>query len=351
MTASAKQKPERLTQSQLERAYVKYGADIACDVVDLLERTRGANWALATTGLPIFDQLVTIAPQTVTVFAGRPQHGKSLWLKILAKRARDAIEASGGYERGERVFYVTLEEPGAKLGIQMGGVTASFRDVIRGQADYERTKLEAAYIAKTMRSVVLVEHPGIIDGGIAPAISAAMVIRAIERAAIDDGLKPTMILLDYLQLMRADGSGQSVQTKTEHVTAASNGAVRLSRVFNCPVIMAVQAGREVDRRVLKVPSMADMQWASSIEQDADTVIGLWRPWVDHALDVRNGTADPVTIDGIDLTITESLMVIGISKTRNDSSGGRVVAAHVDPVGFTASGMSLRSDDDTWARRL
>lgn len=347
--ATGKDKPTRLTQSQLERAYVKYGADLACDVVDLLKRTREPDWALATTGLKVLDSLVTIAPQTVTVFAGRPQHGKSLWLKILAKRARDAIESAGGYERGQRVFYVTLEEPGSKLGVQMGGVTASYRDVLRGEADYDRTMLEAAMIAKTMRAVVTIEHPGILEGAIAPAVSTGMIIRAIERAYTDDGLRPTMIILDYLQLIKADGSSVSVQSKTEHVTSASNGAVRLSRTFKCPVIMAVQAGREVDKRVLKVPTMADMQWASSIEQDADTVIGLWRPWVDHALDVRNNTADPVTIDGVPLTITESLMILGISKTRNDSSGGRVLAAHVDPIRFTASGMSTRAEDDHWIR--
>lgn len=344
-----KAQPERMTPSQLERSYVKYGADLACDVADLLRRTREPGWTLATTGLPVLDELVTIAPQTVTVFSGRPQHGKSLWLKILAKRARDAIEARGGYERGERVFYVTLEEPGSKLGAQMGGVSVSYRDILRGNFDFDKTMLEAAYISKTMRCVVTIEHPGILEGAIAPAISTAMIMRAIERAYTDDNLRPTMIILDYLQLIKADGSTLAVQSKTDHVTAASNGAVRLSRTFNCPVVMAVQAGREVDKRALKVPTMADMQWASSIEQDADTVIGLWRPWVDHALEARNHSAEPITVDGVDIPIQESLMIIGISKARNDPSGGRVVAAHVDPVGFKAERVSLSRDDDRWNR--
>lgn len=344
--SAARQRTPRLTDSQIERAYVKYGADVANDVLAMIDRTQAPGWALATSGLPILDRLVTIAPQTVTVFAGRPQHGKSLWLKILAKRALAAIENGGGYERGERVFYVTLEEPGSKLGVQLGGMAASYRDLIRGEADVEAARTEATYLAKSLRSLVVMEHPGLIAGAIAPAVSAGMVMRGVERIATDDGLRPTMILLDYLQLMRADGSEMSVKNKTEHVMAASNGAVRLSRTFNCPVIMAVQAGREVDKRVMKVPSLSDMQWASGIEQDADTVIGLWRPWVDHAADVRNNTADPVTIDGIALSITDSLMVMGIAKTRNDSSGGRMVAAHVDPVRFIASGITL-SREDGW----
>lgn len=325
----------RVTDSQMERAYVKYGADIANEVLGLIDQTQAPGWSLVKTGFPALDNMVTIAPQTVTVFAGRPQHGKSLWLKVLAKQALADIAARGGHDSGERVFYVTLEEPGKKLGVQLGGMTASYRDIMRGEADVEAARTEAMYLAKTLRSLCVVEHPGILEGRIAPAVSAGMVIRAVERAADDDGIKPTMILLDYLQLMKADGTSVSASQKSEHVTAASNGAVRLSRVFNCPVIMAVQAGREVDRREVKIPSLSDMQWSSSVEQDADTILGLWRPWVDHAEDARNGTAKPVQIDGVELAVTETLMVLGIAKTRNDASGGRRIAAHLDPVRFRA----------------
>lgn len=331
----------KVTDSQLERAYVKYGADVANSVIRMIDQTQAPGWALAATGLPILDKLVTIGPKTVTVWAGRPQMGKSLWLKIMARLALEAIEASGGHERGERVFYATLEEPGAKLGIQLGGMTASYRDIIRREADAEQARTEALRLALSLRSLCVIEHPGLMDGRIAPAVSAGMIMRSIERAAADDGLKPTMILLDYLQLMKADGTTLSVKSKTDHVTAASNGAVMLANAYNCPVIMAVQAGRAVDSRELKVPGLADMQWASAIEQDADTILGLWRPWVDNAEAARAGNAKSITIDGVDLTITDTLMVLGVAKSRNDAAGGRMIAAHVDPVRFRAYPIEAR----------
>lgn len=325
-----------MTDSQLERAYVHYGADVSCDVVELIDRSTAPGWNLVRTGLPDLDRQVTIAPQTVTVFAARPQHGKSMMLKVLARQAIRDLEARGGYEAGERVFFVTMEEPKAKLGIQLGGLSASYRDVIRGEIDRDALRVEAISIARSLRSLCVIEHPGVLDGRIAPPVSAGIVTRAIERAHSDDGLRPAMIILDYLQLMKADGaSAMSAQSRTDHVMAASAGAVRLSRAFNCPVLLAVQAGRAVDARGDKMPALSDMQWASAIEQDADTIIGLWRPWVDHADDVLGGADKPVKAGGGEIRITEGLMILGVIKTRNDGAGGRKFGAHVDPVRFTA----------------
>lgn len=342
MTAPAKTSGPRLTDSQLERAYVRYGADIACDVADLVRRSHAPGWSLTKTGLTSLDKAITIAPQTVTVFAARPQHGKSMMLKVLARQAIRDLEARGGYEAGERVFFVTLEEPGGKLGVQLGGMTATYRDILRGEADEDLAIREAIGLARSLRGLCVIEHPGIVEGRIAPAVSAGIVTRAIERAHADDGLRPAMILLDYLQLMKADGSdGTSAKTKTEHVMAASNGAVRLSRAFNCPVVMAVQAGRDTDTRAIKLPTLADMQHSSAIEQDADTILGLWRPWVDHADDVLAGTAKPINLGGTSVSIVENLMVLGVIKTRNDAAGGQRFGAHVDPVRFRAYPIDTR----------
>lgn len=332
---SAPPRPPKPTESEIERSYVKYGADVANDVLALIDRTQKPGWGLIRTGLPALDNLVTIAPQTVTVFAGRPGMGKSLWLKVLAKQAMVDIAAGGGHERGERAFYVTMEEPGAKLGVQLGGMKAAYRDIVRSTVNPEEARREAAGLAVALRSLVLIEHPGVLAGAITPAISTSMVIRAIERANRDDGLIPKMILLDYLQLMGADGSSSSVRSKMETVTAASNGAVMLSRAFNCPVILAVQAGRGTDKRDVKIPQADDMQWASAIEQDAHNIFGLWRPWVDFAESARNGTAKPLVMDGVSLEIVKTLMVIGVLKSKDDAAVGRRIVAHLDPVTFRA----------------
>lgn len=325
-----------MTPSQARRAYVKYAGDAIAGLARDVEDSHSPGWTMVRTGLTELDRHVTIAPRTVTVFAARPQHGKSMWLKILAKRALLDLEARSGYDDGERVFFVTLEEPSSKLVAQVAGMSMPYRSILRGETDKAAALAEVYGLAKShVRGLAIVEHPGMVDGRAMPAVSSDIVIGAIEQAAADDGLRPSLILMDYLQLMRADGSGASVRTKTEHVTAASNGAVRLAREFRCPVVLAVQAGRDTDDRGVKLPALSDMQWASAIEQDADTIIGLWRPWVDHAEEVLSGTDKPLKIGGLDVRITESLMILGIIKTRNDGAGGRKFGAHVDPVRFTA----------------
>jgi len=273
--------------------------------------------------------------------------GKSLWLKVLARQALADIEAGGGHDRGERAFYVTMEEPGSKLGVQLGGMRTGYREIVRATANAEEARKEATRLAVSLQSLVLIEHPGVISGAITPPISTSMTIRAIERAHRDDGLTPKMILLDYLQLMGADGSSASAKSKVETVTAASNGAVLLSRTFNCPVILAVQAGRGTDRRDVKIPATEDMQWASAIEQDAHNIIGLWRPWVDNAESVRSGTAKPFVLDGVELAITNTLMVMGILKAKDDPSVGRRVVAHLDPVAFRA--YPITREETSWAK--
>lgn len=320
-----------LADRQLDRAYRFNAGDLATDIYRMIEQAANPEWPLLLTGVAPLDRGLTIAPQTVTVFAGRPSHGKSMWCKALAKRACADIMAQGGYERGERVVYVTLEEPRQKIGAQIGGFSVPYRDIMRGEFDADSAKLEAMGLVKALRPLEVIQHPGMVDGRIAPAVSAGRIMRIIEQAARDDGIRPRLIVLDYLQLMKADGTGLSVRSKTDHVTAASNGAVTLSRTFNCPVVLAVQAGREVDQRQIKIPTMSDMQHASAIEQDADNIIGLWRPAIDYAEELAAGQVPNLDLGPMQLGVTSTLMVMGVIKSRNDAAAGRRFGVHLDPV--------------------
>lgn len=335
--------PPHDADAELDRAYISTGADVANAVVDLIRRSHAPGWALVRTGIPSLDRDITMAPSTVTVLAARPGHGKSMLLKILAKGILDDIASRGPAADAERVVYITLEEDQEKLGVQIGGLSYQYRDALRGGlADPHAAEVEAWSIAQTMRHQITVRHPKTVNGKIAPPISPARIIRIVERAAADDGIRLKAIFLDYLQLLGADGREASDRTKFETVTAASNGAKRLASTFSCPVFMAVQASREVDGRKLKIPTMADMQFASAIEQDADTILGLWRPYIDHASEVAAGTAKPISIAGRDVAITQRLMVLKCIKARNDPSAGRTYGLYADPVAFTAEPVDTRT---------
>lgn len=319
--------------SALERAYLNTGADLANALVAMIDRVTAPGYSIVKTGIPTLDQAITIAPRTVTVLAARPSHGKSMLLKVFARSVLDDIEARGDAAASERVVYITLEESKEKLAAQIGGFPYSWRDLQRGEikpADVPAARMSAIGVAKTLRHMVALDNPGLVEGHLAPAITPAGVIRYVERAAIEDGIKPKAIFLDYLQLLNPDGPDNARQSRTDLVSAASKGAKRLAAAFDCPVIMAVQAGREVDGRKDKIPQMSDLQWASSIEQDADTVLGLRRPCIDHT-----EGAETVELGGREISITTQLMISRVIKSRDDGAGGRMFALNVDPISFKA----------------
>lgn len=83
-----------------------------------------------------------------------------------------------------------------------------------------------------------------------------------------------MLCVDYLQFLRGDGS-----SKHEQVSDISRGLKTLARRLDIPVICVAQLNRGVESRDNKRPVLSDLKDSGSIEQDADSVIFLYRPWV------------------------------------------------------------------------
>lgn len=323
--------PVKLTAAQLADRYVKFGADLGNDVVDLIARVNSPDHVIVRTGVPTIDHDVTIGGGSVTVIAARPSHGKSMMLKLLARSVlRDVMARPtvAGTPK-DAVIYVTVEEPGDKLFVEIGGhLPYSYRDIHRGEiaASIGET-VSIMGGAKFLGNLVVIEHPGLIDGRIAPPITTETIVSTIERLASAYNMRPRCILVDYLQLLSASWKDGQRANRTDIVTAASHGVSALARAYRCPVIVAAQAARGVDERKLKIPAMGDMQHASSIEQDAHTILGLWRPIIDGETTVN--------VNGHDISVTNQTMLIRVAKSRADGAGGKLYALNFDPVTLSA----------------
>jgi len=120
-----------------------------------------------------------------------------------------------------------------------------------------------------------------------------------------------LAVIDYLQLMHSDGTGK--ETRDQVIGKITRGVKMLAKELNIPILLLSQLSRAVEERPGdKRPRLSDLRESGSIEQDADSVIFLYRPeyygikelngkptvglcqaiWAKH----RNGICDTANLD-------------------------------------------------------
>ena len=82
-----------------------------------------------------------------------------------------------------------------------------------------------------------------------------------------------MVMIDYLQLMEADGRNESRQ---QEVSKISRSLKILAKEMNCPVIALSQLSRNTESGKDHMPKLSDLRDSGAIEQDADIVMFIYR---------------------------------------------------------------------------
>jgi replicative DNA helicase len=306
------------TPAELAREYVQWA--------EMLKETPGIPF-----GVPAIDEHVLPAhPGDVISFIGRPGHGKSSLLAWFALQQAGRITARGALG-SEAVVYVTYEQAAEELEMffQMGG-TYKNSDLARGKVDLELVRERS--LARASLPIWTIGHGlGRVDPR-APRMTPEVVYAAIETMQQDHGVKPVLILVDYMQLIPIAGAADRMQAVTEVPIRVKELAMRVG----CPAMLAVQASRDVDKRDEQIPTMADAQWASSIEQTCDKVFGLWRPWQ------TQGPNKPVEINGQTYQNAANLLVLRMLKQRFEN-GRWTWALYFDPALLRLAELEIRDD--------
>lgn len=108
------------------------------------------------------------------------------------------------------------------------------------------------------------------------AVSIAELRSKARRVKMRHGLD--LLIVDYLQLIDVTDR-VSGDNRTQQVTYISRCLKNLAGELGCPVIALSQLSRKVEERAQPTPQLADLRDSGSIEQDADTVLMLYREQV------------------------------------------------------------------------
>lgn len=217
----------------------------------------------AVTGVPTgftkIDQLTSgLQPGDLIVVAARPSMGKT----ALALNIAEYVAVDNGLP----AVIFSMEMSGTQLMSRMLGSIAHVdgNKLRTGQLNDN----EWADLSTGMSK--LHEVPLFIDEG--GALTAGE-IRSRARRIKRQYSKLGVVVIDYLQLMASSDDEDLRAMAIGEMTRSLKG---MAKELDCPVLLLSQLSRRVEERPDKRPMLSDLRDSGAIEQDADTVIFLYR---------------------------------------------------------------------------
>lgn len=254
------------------------------------------------------EKVIPLRPGDLMGIIARPGHGKSSLMAYLALQEAKRIQERQMVGK-EAVVYVTWESSAEEIeNFWMAQGKYSASDVAWGRVPYDVIMQKA--IKRPQLPIWTIGYALSKSGKGMPRMNLPAVLGAIESMEADFGIKPTLLLFDYIQLIPVDG----VQDRQRRVTEVPPLVKELALRVGAPAVCGVQAAREVDDLKYKIPEMTHAQWASSIEQAADKLFSLWRPYRSEG---PEGEPIRLTKSGRAYLITPELTIIRMLKQRGD----------------------------------
>jgi replicative DNA helicase len=220
-----------------------------------------------SSGIPPIDSgLGQLLPKQLVIVAGRPSMGKS------------AVASSyglGAASRGHGVLFISLEMSADELAERIAADFCFDSDVQVPYAAITAGHVTAEQGRQIARSIDKLES---LPFEIADLSSASLsrlnsLVRRTARKFKARGKRLELVIVDYLQLVRPDHKGKD---RYEDVSEVSRGLKSLAKANGVTVLALTQLSRKVEERADKRPLMADLRDSGQIEQDADSIMFLFR---------------------------------------------------------------------------
>ena len=221
-----------------------------------------------TWGLSDVDRLTGgIQKRDLTLIAARPSIGKT---SVAMSCALSAAKA------GHSMALISLEMDAQKVALRAlsdfcydRNLRIPYADMIKGKlsdSDIENLTYQAGELSKV--PLIIEDQAGLRMSDI--RVKIERLIEDGERA----GKPISGIIIDHLGLIKP--SGRYSGNRVNEITEISAGLKTFAREYDLAIIALSQLSRAVETRENKRPMLSDLRDSGSIEQDADTVIFLYR---------------------------------------------------------------------------
>jgi replicative DNA helicase len=245
----------------------------AVERIERLHANRSPVTGLATGFDDLDRKTAGLQPSDLVIVAGRPSMGKTAFAMNMVEHA--VMEGTGA------VLVFSLEMPAEQLVMRL----------LSSLGRIDQTRLRTGEMHEDdwprFRGAVaqLRDKRLYIDD--TPAISPQELRSRARRIAREaNGL--SMIVVDYLQLMRGSGNNEN---RTNEISEISRSLKAIAKEMRCPLVALSQLNRSLEQRTDKRPLMADLRESGAIEQDADLILFVYRDEVYHPDTADKGTAE------------------------------------------------------------
>ena len=218
------------------------------------------------TGLTDLDEkLGGLHKSDLVILAGRPGMGKTALATNIAYHAAQNLLSR---QEKSSIAFFSLEMSSEQLSTRILAEQARIKsdDIRRGKV----TESEINRYIETSRNIY--NLPLYIDE--TPAITISTLSNRARRMKRLFGL--SLIVVDYIQLMRAPSSSNRSDNRVQEVSEITQGLKALAKELKVPVLALSQLSRAVESRDDKKPQLSDLRESGSIEQDADVVMFVYR---------------------------------------------------------------------------
>lgn len=231
------------------------------DRIGLLAQNRGSLTGVST-GFRDLDGMTSgLQKGELVIVAARPSMGKTTFAMNLVE---DAVMHSN-----KPVLVFSLEMPADALVMRMLSSLGriNLQRLLKGDLhDEDWPRFTSAMQMLSERQLFIDDSAGL----------TPTELRARARRVAREHGELSMIMVDYLQLMRVEGMEDN---RVNEISMISRSLKALAKELSVPVVALSQLSRAVESRTDKRPMMSDLRESGAIEQDADVIMFIFRPEV------------------------------------------------------------------------